>query len=85
MARARTQEGMTRRFEPLSGAIASVAIDEDGFASVSLTHSACGVSTEHASSPLDTMDADIECSGCGEMLMRSTGEDGEAATDASQL
>ena len=75
---------MTRRFEPLSGAITSVAIDEDGFASVSVMHSACGASTEYASGPLDTMGEDIECSACGEMLMRYTGQDGETGTDASQ-
>ena len=72
----------TRHFEILGGVIADVAIDEDGFASISLAHPACGTSMGYASGPLDTMSEDIECSGCGETLMRYTRED-NVIVDAS--
>ena len=76
---------MPRRFEPVGGTITSIAIDPDGFVSVRATHPACGASTRYASGPSDVMSEDVECSGCGEMLMRYTGQDGEAVEDASYL
>ena len=72
----------TRHFEILGGVIADVAIDEDGFTSISLAHPACGTSMGYASGPLDTMSEDIECSDCGETLMRYTRED-DVIMDAS--
>lgn len=73
---------MARLFEPLGGVIVGVAVDEDGFASIRVTHPACGTSEGYASSPLDTISEDVACSGCGQMLMRYTGEDGEEIPDA---
>ncbi len=70
---------MMRRFEPLGGVITDVAVDEDGFASVTVEHPACGSSMGYASGPLDPVSEDVACSNCGETLMRYTGEDGIAA------
>ena len=75
----------TRRFEPLGGAIMGVTIDEDGFASVHVVHSACSGSMEYASGPLDTASGEIECELCGEMLLKYVGGLDEEVPDASSL
>ena len=74
-------KSMTRYFETVGGVIEQVAIDDDGFASIGLAHPACGTSTQYSSGPLDKMSEDIECSDCGESLMRYTWED-DVAVDA---
>ena len=81
---------MTRRFEPLAGVIASVEIDEDGFALIEVAHPACGARGAYASGPFEDEPQPLSCSKCGEPLLVRLGEgaNGEGAyevADASAL
>ena len=63
----------------------NVALDEEGFANVSVSHSACGASSSYAFALLGTEDAKFECDRCGEVLLKLTVEKGEEVPDASGL
>ena len=63
----------------------NVAIDEEGFANVSVIHSTCGAGSSYAFAPLGTEGEQFECDHCGEVLLKLTVEQGEAVPDACEL
>ena len=76
---------MIRRIEPLNGVITNIAIDEDGFANVSVSHSPCGVSSSYAFGPLGTEAEQFECDDCGDLLFEITIEEGDEVPGALEL
>ena len=52
----------TTRYASRRAELSQTLHRDDGFASISLAHPACGTSMRYASGPLDTMSEDIECS-----------------------
>lgn len=76
---------MIRRIEPLNGVIMNITLYENGFANVSVSHSACDASSSYAFGLLGTEAEQFEYDDCGNLLFKITKEDGDEVPSAVEL